>query len=84
MSRENADIGVFITLRNPTKPMIVEAAAAGFYTSPSWNKKYAKLQILTIEEILGGRSIDYPPTDKTFKKAERVTEPDAEQIEFGE
>lgn len=84
LSRENAEIGVFITLKNPTKPMIVEAAETGFYHSPSWNKDYPKLQILTIEELLSGNSIVYPPTGQTYKKAEKITLPDAEQIEFGE
>ncbi len=52
LTRENAEMGVFITLQNPTGPMKAEAATAGTYTSP-WDKQtYPKVQILTIEELL--------------------------------
>lgn len=52
MTRERAEMGVFITLEEPTKPMRSEAAAAGTYMSP-WDKQaYPKVQILTIEELL--------------------------------
>jgi len=50
-----------------------EAASAGFYDSP-WGTKHPKVQILTVEELLEGKRIDYPPTrgDATFKKAPRA------------
>jgi len=52
LSREKAEIGVFITLQSPTQPMRSEAASAGMYTSP-WDKKaYPKVQILTVEDLL--------------------------------
>ena len=48
-----------------------EAASAGFYKSP-WGK-YPRIQLLTIADLLGGKSINYPQaTDVTFKKAQRV------------
>ncbi len=52
LQREDAEIGVFITLNKPTSPMDREAASAGFYDSTGWNKKYPKIQIITIEELL--------------------------------
>ena len=80
LDREKAEIGVFICLAEPTKPMKVEAASAGFYTSPWNDKKYSRLQILTIKELLEGKAIDYPPTgaNVTFKKAAKVEEEEAE------
>ena len=52
ISREGAELGVFITLEPPTQPMRTEAAAAGMYVTP-WDKQsYPKVQILTIEELL--------------------------------
>ena len=51
VARDKADIGLFITLAPPTRAMLTEAAAAGFYTSPN-GKKYARLQLLTIEGLL--------------------------------
>ena len=53
MTREKAEMGVFITLQPATKPMIREAATAGLYRSP-WNgQDYPRVQILTVEELLG-------------------------------
>ncbi|MCD9186721.1 MAG: restriction endonuclease [Pyrinomonadaceae bacterium] len=72
ITRENAPIGVFITLEKPTKEMIKEAATAGFYHSEFWNKNYPKLQILSIEELLAGAEIKMPSTEVTFKQAPKV------------
>jgi site-specific DNA-methyltransferase (adenine-specific) len=73
MERDKAEIGVFITLQAPTKPMLSEAAAAGFYEPPVYigKSKYPKLQILTIEELLNGKQLEMPRFHvDTFKKAE--------------
>jgi site-specific DNA-methyltransferase (adenine-specific) len=59
IEREKAAIGVLISMHEPTKPMIAEATSAGFYESP-WGTKHSRIQILRIEELLGGKSIDYP------------------------
>ena len=63
-----------------------EAAGAGFYESPGWGKKYPKLQVLTIEELLTGKEIDMPPLGEfnvTFKKAQRAEEKEEEYPELG-
>lgn len=78
--REKAAIGVLITLEAPTRPMITEAASAGFYHSPGWGQDYPKIQILTIEELLAGKEIKQPPSNITFKKAERVKETGSQQM----
>jgi len=72
VEREQADIGVLISLEEPTAPMRKEAASAGFYTSP-W-RKHPRLQLLTIDELLTGRGIDRPPaqTSVTFKRAPKA------------
>lgn len=81
IERENAQIGVFITLANPTQGMTREAVTAGFYNSPGWGKDYPRLQMLTIEELLRGKGIEYPPkTSVTFKKAERYKANEHEQL----
>jgi hypothetical protein len=52
-----------------------EAASAGFYDSTVWKKRYPRLQILTVDELLHGTRIDYPPSAQvnvTFKKAPRA------------
>ncbi len=72
VERENAAIGVFITLELPTSEMNKEALSAGFYTSKHFQKDYPKIQILTIEQLLNGEQIQMPSVQVTFKKAEKV------------
>lgn len=79
VEREKAAIGLFITLEVPSKQMIKEAAASGFYYSKYLNKDYPKIQILTIGELLKGKKpeypfVDIPAHDITFKKAPKVKE----------
>ena len=74
MQRESAEIGVLITMQEPTQPMRAEATGAGFYHSPLWNRNYPALQILTVADLLEGKGIDMPPirqTSTTFRKAAR-------------
>lgn len=75
LDREKAQIGAFITLEKPTREMIREAASSGFYKDPM-GKKYPRLQILTIEDLLKGEKIEYPSIreDVTLKKAQRYVE----------
>src|ERR1039458_9130801 len=73
LDREKAEIGVFITLEEPTKPMLKEAASAGFYKSSHIEREFPRLQIITIDELLKGESIQYPQMlDVTFKRAPRA------------
>ncbi len=67
-----------LTLAPPTKDMVVEAAASGFYDSEFWGRKFARLQILTIEEMLGGKRPDMPWGKAPFAKAQ-VEKEKAEQ-----
>ena len=71
--REKAEIGVLICLEKPTKPMLHEAVEAGFYEAERWGK-FPRIQILTIEELLAGKTIDYPrgAADATFKRAPKA------------
>jgi site-specific DNA-methyltransferase (adenine-specific) len=76
IERQKASIGVLITLEPPTKPMEDAADAAGKYYAEGWNQSYARVQILTIEDLMTkGAKIDMPPTGSQFKEAERVKEP---------
>ncbi len=76
VERENAAVGVLITLQPPTRNMNAEAAGAGFYESP-WQTKHPKIQLLTIEELFSGKKIDLPPSHdlRTFKKAPKAKKP---------
>jgi len=45
---------VLISMEPPTKPMLKEAAEAGFYRPPGLTDKYPRIQILSIVDLLGG------------------------------
>jgi len=80
-------MGIFITLEPPTKDMSVEAVSAGYYHSPIWDKDYPKIQILTIEELLHGKTVDMPPlaqTNVTFTKAQKIKQKEGEQLSLEE
>ncbi|MGE0489765.1 MAG: DNA methyltransferase [Vulcanimicrobiota bacterium] len=57
--RGKTPIGVLITLQEPSKPMVKEAASAGFYT-PVGNDRYPTLQILTVADLLSGKEVQAP------------------------
>lgn len=74
LERENAEIGVLLTLELPTSSMRSEAIEAGFYKSP-WGR-YPRVQIITIRELLDEtRGIEYPQDpsrETTYRRAPRV------------
>ncbi|MDP8238327.1 MAG: restriction endonuclease [Candidatus Hatepunaea meridiana] len=72
LRKNNAPAGIFVTLNKPTKPMIKDAASAGF--NDSYYGKYPCIQILTIEEILDGKHPDLPMIDMSdaFKRSPLV------------
>ena len=73
LDRERAQIGVYLSFEEPTRPMQKEAADAGFYTSPD-GSRYPRLQLLTIKDLLeGNKNVQRPlhVRDITFKKAPR-------------
>jgi len=74
IEREKAAIGVLISMAKPTKAMRAEAASAGFYESEFAKGKYPRMQLLTVEELLGGKRIECPPhhTNVSLKSAPKA------------
>lgn len=83
VNREKAAIGIFLTMESPSRPMITEAADAGYYYSPGWKKEYPAIQILTIEDLLNDKTVNMPPTSVTFAQAERDRTPSDNQLGLG-
>lgn len=85
LSREEAEIGVLISMQAPTGPMRKEAASAGFYSSP-WGTRHARIQLLTIGDLMSGAAADYPRsrTESTFKKAPKAERKRGEQLQLSE
>ncbi|MCE7937084.1 MAG: site-specific DNA-methyltransferase [Chloroflexi bacterium CFX6] len=71
LQREDAAMGVFITLEAPSRDMITEAASAGVYRSPGWGRDFPRLQILTIEDLLRGALVKMPTMSMAYKQARR-------------
>jgi site-specific DNA-methyltransferase (adenine-specific) len=75
VDRENARIGVFITLADSTGPMRTEAVKAGYYET--LYGRYPKIQILTIRELFEGKQPNIPLVDSSaFKKAPKESQGD--------
>ena len=85
VDREKAEMGVLISMHATTKPMRAEAADMGSYESP-WGK-HAKVQLLTVSELLAGKRIDMPPAtgiNVTFKKAPKKQHGGVDQMDLAE
>jgi site-specific DNA-methyltransferase (adenine-specific) len=77
IQRERAEIGIFLTLTEPSRPMVAEAAAAGLYELEDWSP-VPRLQIVTIEEALKlrDRAVRLPARrDDAFRRAAREEAP---------
>lgn len=93
VERESAEIGVFITLRPPTRDMRIEAANAGVYQT--FFGEHPRLQILTVDDLLEGERPSYPEAlNMTYQQItnkkdvaalqKRKEEEQGEQLTFGE
>lgn len=60
VDREKADMGVLVTLQEPTQPMINEALGAG-YVKKSAHGRLPRLQISTVADLFAGRLPVLPP-----------------------
>lgn len=75
VEREQAAVGIFITLEKSTREMDIEAASAGHYHSEIWDRDYPRIQILSVEQLLAGGEVKLPQTPSNataFKKAEKT------------
>jgi adenine specific DNA methylase Mod len=67
IEREESELGILITLVDPTVPMTNEASAAGFL-SRSAHGRLPRLQIATVEDMLAGRMPKLPPLPQPERK----------------
>jgi hypothetical protein len=69
VDREQAKLGIFITLTAPTVPMQTEAVKTRFYTT-AYHGNIPKIQILTIADLFAGKKPQIPFIDPTtFRRA---------------
>jgi len=86
MDREDAVAGVLLTLEEPTKPMLREAATLGNIPDPPglrMPKKVPKLRIVTIQEMLDGARMHLPLPESVVKSAKQhIPEKDNRRFKF--
>jgi len=84
LEREKAEIGLFVTLEEPSGPMQLEATTAGVYTSALSGRDYPRIQLLTIRELLEEHRRPNLPVLvlPAYQRAERVDKKAAEQGEL--
>lgn len=83
IEREGSEIGVLLSFEAPTQPMRSEAAEAGFYKSPWGN--HSRIQLLTINDLLSGKTLDMPPpsqTNATFQRATKATRVESKNLDL--
>jgi site-specific DNA-methyltransferase (adenine-specific) len=68
MVKHKCELGVFLTVQPPTKPMLETVANSGYYSAAGFN--YPRLQILTLEEFFSGKTLHLPKVNITFKSAQ--------------
>lgn len=64
IERDKADIGVLVSMKEPSIQMRREAAAAGNYVSVYRDLRVPKIQLLTVTQLLAGTTIHYPQEDR--------------------
>ena len=80
---EQAALGIFISLKDPTKDMIKTAKSAGIYQSRYMNQSSDKIQIVTIKEMLEQKKrLDVRLSFEVVKSAEKQMEVKAKQLEL--
>lgn len=70
VQRERAQMGVLITLADPTRSMVADAAGAGF-VEQSAHGRLPRIQIATIRDLLDGRLPKLPPMPAPVMSAPR-------------
>lgn len=80
---EQAVIGIFITLEEPTKDMTKTAKAAGIYQNKFMSQSCDRIQIVTIQEILeSNKRLDIRLSLEVLKSAEKQMEIQGTQMEL--
>ena len=81
LGREDAAMGLFVTLDEPSREMALEATTAGFYHSKLADIDLPKVQIVTIADLLADRMPKLPPLVlPAYQKATRAKESGGEAL----
>ncbi len=68
LSKHKCELGIFLTIEPPTKPMLDTATQQGFVEYPQF--KFPKIQIHTLKDFFAHKRPKLPATNITFKAAQ--------------
>ena len=60
---EKAAMGVLLVMQEPTQDMTTAAAKAGTWRDPTTDKRYPKIQLLSVSDIFEGKRVQHPGTE---------------------
>lgn len=80
---QKAQMGVLITLEDPTPDMVDAVNHSGNYRWPVTQETFPRVQMITIRELLGGKRPQTPAMLRPYPTAARVLAESA-QLDFGE
>ena len=78
VEREGAAMGALLVLNAPSDAMVKEAARAGFHESSFG--RHDRIQILTAEQILSGKLLDFPGARSNAKRVARARPRDEQML----
>jgi adenine specific DNA methylase Mod len=81
IEREDSEMGILVSLVEPTGPMVSECAAAGF-VAKSAHGRLPRLQIVTIADMLMGKMPKLPPIPEPARIARPTRKRDLDQLEL--
>jgi site-specific DNA-methyltransferase (adenine-specific) len=78
MDKHRCELGVFLTINEPTKPMLETVATSGTIKTPGYS--YPRLQVLTLSEFFSNKYPKLPKSNITFDSAKLKGKSSMEQI----
>ncbi|EKU96702.1 DNA modification methylase [Leptolyngbya sp. PCC 7375] len=80
MNREEACMGVFITLKPPTSAMLKEAKQYGLYDNKINSESYPVVDIVSVEGLLAGERLSVPMALEVFKVLPKIADKSHKQL----
>jgi len=71
VSAQRAELGLLIVMDEITRGMVDAAAHSGTWTNPTTQKLYRKVQIVSVRDLLAGKTPDLPSAFLPYLQAQR-------------
>jgi DNA modification methylase len=76
---QKAEMGLLISLEEPTRGMIEAVNHAGSYLWPVNNQQFPLVQLITVKDLMEGKRPQLPPTLVPYIRAEKLLAPSGQQ-----